>query len=137
KPMDVARLVEMVGEATLKPPILVVDDDPDFCRTMTRMLEMKGYRVYAAGSGGEALRVAREVVCPIAFIDVRMPEMDGIETYLALKEINPELVPIMMTGYREEMCQIIEKYTEAPAATCLYKPFNPSQVMQLVSQFAD
>lgn len=137
KPMDVAHLVDMIGEATMKPPILVVDDDPDFCRTMTRMLEMKGYRVYGTGSGAEAIRIAREVGCQLAFIDVRMPIMDGMETYQGLKEVNPELVPIMMTGYREEMRQLIGKSQVASATTCLYKPFNPSQVMQLVSQIDD
>jgi len=133
KPIDVARLIDLIAEATLRPPILIVDDDGDFGKTMARMLEMQGYQVDAVASGEEAIRLAQERPFQIAFIDVRMPIMDGLETYLRLKEINSDITAIMMTGYREEVCDTVEKALAAEAASCLYKPIDPSAIVDLVS----
>jgi CheY-like chemotaxis protein len=134
KPIDVARLIELIKEATLKPPVLVVDDDGDLCQTIASLLKLEGYQVEAVSSGEEAIRIAQERPFSIAFIDVKMPIMDGLETYLRLKEINPDIRAIMMTGYREEMRETVAKALAAEAATCLYKPFDPSAVVGLVDE---
>ncbi|MFC1869702.1 response regulator [Chloroflexota bacterium] len=136
KPVNIAQLIELIGKATLNSPILIVDDDDDFRRTMARSLELNGYRVDAAGSGEEAVRIVKERPCHIALVDVKMPVMDGLETYLKLKEINSGMVTIMMTGYREEVDDIVGKALAANAATCLYKPFDLSRVMDLVRQIS-
>jgi len=137
KPVDVAQLMGLLKEATLRPPILIVDDDGDFCQTMARTLELKGYRVETANSGEEAIRIAREREFQIAFIDVKMPFMNGLETYLRLKEINSGIVTIMMTAYRDEIRDNVERALAAEAVTCLYKPLDPAAVIGLVSQLAD
>lgn len=136
KPINISRLMEMIGEATLSPPILIVDDNADFRKTMTRVLEREGYRVDAAGSGEEAIKIVQERPCQIAFVDVKMPLMDGLETYLKLREINSGMVTIMMTGYGDEVCEKVEKALAASAATCLYKPFDLSAAVDLISQFS-
>jgi len=134
KPVNVARLMEMIGEATLSAPILIVDDDADFRRTMARALELQGYRVDAVGSGEEAVQIAKERACEIAFIDVKMPLMDGFETFLKLREINSGIATVMMTGYGEEMRDTVDKALSASATTCLYKPFDLSSAVDLLSQ---
>jgi DNA-binding NarL/FixJ family response regulator len=60
--------------------------------------------------------------------------MDGLETYLRLKEINPDITVVMMTAYRDEVRDIVDKALAASATGCLYKPFDPSQVVGLVNQ---
>ncbi len=132
KPIKIARLMELIKEATLDLPILIVDDDPDFCQTMARVLEMKGYQVAAALSGEEAIRLAREKKFQIAFVDVKMQVMDGLETCLRLRELNSSLETIMMTAYRDEVRQTLEKAKAASVVTCLYKPFDVGKVMHLV-----
>jgi len=134
KPVNVARLMEMIGEATVSSPVLIVDDDGDFRKTMARAFELKGYRVDAVGSGEEAIRIAKERTCDIAFIDVKMPLMDGLETFLKLKEFNSTMVTVMMTGYGDEVCETVDKALAASATTCLYKPFDLSSAVDLVSQ---
>lgn len=134
KPVNVSRLMEMIGEATRVSPILIVDDDDDFRRTMARALELNGYRVDAVGSGEEAIRIAQERPCGVAFIDVKMPFMDGLETFFKLKEINSSMVTVMMTGYGEEMREKVDRALAASATTCLYKPFKISSVVDLVNQ---
>ncbi len=137
KPVNVAQLMEMIGEATVSSPVLIVDDDSDFRRTMARAFELKGYRVDAVGSGEEAIRVAKERACEIAFIDVKMPLMDGLETFLKLKEINSTMVTVMMTGYGDEVRDTVDKALAASATTCLRKPFDLSSAAELVSQIGN
>ncbi len=114
-------------------PVLIVDDDDDFRRTMARALELKGYRVDAAGSGEEALQIAQERDCQVAFIDIKMPSMNGLETYLKLKEINSTMKTVMMTGYGDEVTDIMLKATAAKVTTCLHKPFDLSMAVDLIS----
>jgi DNA-binding NtrC family response regulator len=132
KPIKIEQLIELITQVASDEPILVIDDDEDICHSMTRVLEQQGYEVLTAGSGEEALDIARERPCQMAFIDVKLPNIDGLETLLRLKEINPDILPIMMTGYRNEVKEALEKAQEAAAITCLYKPFDPSEASNLV-----
>ena len=134
KPIRIDQLIELIKEAAASQPILIVDDDADICRTLTRVLELQGYRVLAAGSGEEAVLIAQEKACQIAFIDVKLPNIDGLETFLRLKEINPGILTIMMTGFRNEVKDALDKAQAASAITCLYKPFDPSEATDLVTK---
>jgi two-component system response regulator HydG len=132
KPVDIPQLLGMIKGAMIALPILIVDDDIDFCKTIARALELKGHRVTAVSSGKEAVRIASEKKIQIAFIDIRMPLMDGMETYLRMKELNPGLKAVMMTAYRHEMRDTINDALAAEVRTCLYKPFSPEEVLDLV-----
>ena len=135
KPVRINQLVEVIKEAAAVQPILVVDDDEDVRQTLTKALELQGYEVMTAGSGEEAITMAREKACRMAFIDIKLPNIDGLETFLRLKEINPGLLSVMMTGFRNEVKDALEKAQAASAVTCLYKPFDPAEVEALVKQF--
>jgi len=134
KPVNVAKLMEMIGEATAGLPVLIVDDDDDFRRTMARAFELNGYRVDAASSGEEAIRMASHRSCEIAFIDVKMPRMNGLETFLKLKEVNSGMVTVMMTGYGDEVRETVAEALAASATTCLRKPFDLSSAVDIVSK---
>ena len=137
KPLRIDQMIEMIKDATDGEPILIVDDDADLLETLTKTLKKKGYKVMAAGSGEEAIEMARDKVCPIAFVDVKLPLMDGLETYLRLKDINPGLAAVMMTGYRDEVKDALEKAQEASAIACLFKPFDPIKAVELVIQIRE
>ncbi len=134
KPVDIARLLDMIKEATSVTSALIVDDDEDFCGTMAKVLESKGYLVSTINRGQDAIDIARIKEIQVAFIDVKMPDMDGLETYLRMKELNPVMVGVMMTAYRDEVAETIEKARVAKASTCIYKPFDPSQVIDLLNK---
>ena len=137
KPIKIDRLIELIKEAASSQPILIVDDDEAICQTLTKTLELEGYPVVAVGSGEEALSVAGEKTCQIAFIDIKLPRMDGLETYLRLKGISPNLTTVLMTGYRDEVRDALEKAQAASAITCLFKPFDPFEVVDLVGQLGE
>jgi CheY-like chemotaxis protein len=134
KPIRIDQLIEMLKEAAASQPILIVDDNADICHTLTRTFELQGYEVLAAGSGEEAVSIAREQACQIAFIDIKLPNIDGLETFLRLKEINPSILTVMMTGFRNEVKDALDKAQAASAITCLYKPFDPSEASELVKR---
>ncbi len=131
KPIDIPKLIEMIGEVTRDPSILIVDDDDDFRFSMARMLELHNLRVTTAVSGEDALRIARQRMLQIAFVDIKMKGMDGLETSIRLKEIRPDMLIVLMTGYREEVKQIVEKAQEKGVLTCLYKPFKMADLRQV------
>jgi DNA-binding NtrC family response regulator len=134
KPIRIDQLIELINEAAASHPILVVDDDTDICETLTKVLELQGYEVLTAGSGEEAVIITQEKACQIAFIDVKLPNIDGLETLLRLKEINPDILTIMMTGFRNEVKEALDKAQAASAITCLYKPFDPAEAANLVKK---
>jgi DNA-binding NtrC family response regulator len=136
KPIRIDQLIQIITEAANGQPILVVDDDADICHTLTKILETQGYDVLTAGSGEEAITVSQNKACQMAFIDVKLPNIDGLETLLRLKEINPGLTVIMMTGFRNEVKEALDKAQAASAITCLYKPFDPVEATELVKKVA-
>jgi CheY-like chemotaxis protein len=134
KPVSVERVIEMVWDACMGQPVLIVDDDADLLDTLARTLETAGHRAVTAASGEEAVRIVRENACPIAFVDIKLPLMDGLETYLRLKEINPATTAVMMTGFRNEVRDALEKAQAAAAIACLFKPFDPEKAVEMVNQ---
>jgi DNA-binding NtrC family response regulator len=134
KPIKIEQLIELITELARDQPILVIDDDADICDSLTKVLERQGYEVLTAGSGEEAIALAGERACQMAFIDVKLPNIDGLETFLRLKEINPDILTIMMTGFRNEVKEALDKAQAASAITCLYKPFDPAEASNIVKR---
>lgn len=79
--------------------ILAVDDDAVACDLLREVLEQEGYQVSTAGSGREAVQLVREVPFDLAIIDIRMPDISGIEVLKALKRANTQMPVLMMTAY--------------------------------------
>ena len=131
KPFEIDKIIalieELLGEKTL---ILVVDDQYGDRETLKVILEDKGYRVATAANGVEALEMVKERHYDIIFLDIRLPGIDGVETFEKVKEVDPRAVVIMMTGYTEE--DLIKRAVSCGAYTCIYKPFDMEKVIELV-----
>ena len=87
---------------TLK-TILVVDDEEmivDLCR---RVLTNEGYDVQCASSGEEALKLDSPEQIHLTVMDMLMPGIDGLETFLALKKQQPELIGVVISGHLYRM----------------------------------
>ena len=79
--------------------ILVVDDDETIRTTMKAILEDEGYTVDLAATGKEAIRKTQETSYNIALLDIRLPDMEGVELLNLMKESVPRTRKIMVTGY--------------------------------------
>jgi DNA-binding NtrC family response regulator len=79
--------------------VLLVDDDPAFRRVMASELTRRGYQVVAVGSGAEALAQAPDVGADVTLLDLRLPDMDGIEVLERLHERHPSAGVVVLTGH--------------------------------------
>ena len=110
----------------------MVDDDRDSCEFFKDILGTRGYQVSIAWSGEEAIEMARDNSYDMVFIDTKLPNMNGLETYLAIKEINPQAVAVMMVAYSQEVDDLSEEPLGEDVHSYLHKPFEIEEVIQLV-----
>ena len=90
--------------------ILLVDDEEKFLNSMARRLKLMGFDPVKASNGREALALAKNGRIDLAIVDLKMPDMDGLVTITKLKEIQPGLRSVLLTGYGNEK---IRQATEA------------------------
>jgi DNA-binding NtrC family response regulator len=83
----------------LKPRILLVDDEERFRANLEKMLGAQGLTVSARGSGAEALEELRHNAYDVIVLDIRMPGMDGLATLKEIKQIDPEVEVIILSGH--------------------------------------
>ncbi len=137
KPLDMGKVVTLIKSAYETKNgalILVVDDDPGTCITLKNILTKRGHKVSLAHSGEQAIDMVRQKAHDIIFIDMKLPTINGLETYLAIKENQPGAVAIMMTAYRQEMFHLMEEALSSNAYACLYKPFAPEELFKLIDE---
>lgn len=137
KPLDIEKtvaLIERARETKHGLLIMVVDDDPGTCITLKNILSKQSYKVGIAHTGEEAVAMAHEKAYDIILIDMKLPTINGLETYLAIKKVNPEAIAIMMTAYRQEMADLVEEALNNHAYTCFYKPLDMKEVLRLIKE---
>ena len=84
--------------------VLVCDDEPDFLEVLAAQLQAEGYEVSTVGSGKEAVQRVRETPPDIVFLDIRMPEMDGIQALRQIRKVSRSLPVVILTAnYRDEI----------------------------------
>ncbi len=136
KAFDIGRIIAIIEElAHQRVLILVVDDEFGDRETLKGILEDKGYRVATASDGTETIEMVRSRHYDIIFLDVRLPDMNGVETYEQVKKIDPRATVIMMTGYSEE--DLVKRAISQGVYTCIYKPYDMEKVIALVEDIAN
>lgn len=140
KPLDIEKVISFMERASKAKEgalILVVDADPGTCTTLKNILTRKSCQVSIAHTGEEAIVMSQELAYDIIFIDMKLPDMNGPETYLAIKEANPEAVAIMMSAYRQEMADLVQEALDKNAYACLYKPLDMEEMLRLVEEICE
>ncbi len=82
--------------------VLVVDDEADFRQLMTFWLESKGYLILSAADGETGIKLAKENKPDIIFMDLRMPNMDGVETVNRIRQFNKDIPIIIISAYTDD-----------------------------------
>jgi two-component system response regulator HydG len=137
KPLDMAQVIDIVEKARSSGEgmmVLIIDDDPSTCTTLKNILVKMKYRVEVANTGEEAIAAAKMDNHDVLIIDMKLPTINGLETYLAIKEIRPETVAIIMTAYRQEMSELVDQALKSSAYTCLYKPIDMDQLLDIINR---
>ena len=109
--------------------IMVVDDDVDLRFTLQEILMDEGQDVILPEDGFQAVKMAAESRILI-FMDIQMPDMNGVDAFLAIKEILPDCVVVIMTGYAVE--DLIQKAPSEGAKTVLSNPVSIQQILEII-----
>jgi DNA-binding NtrC family response regulator len=112
--------------------ILVIDDDESIRKTITSILEEKGYTVDAAENGKEAIRKSKARFYNLALIDIRLPDMEGTKLLTAMRETVPKMVKIIVTGY-PSLHNAVEAVNKGADAYVL-KPFNVEKTLKIIEE---
>jgi DNA-binding NtrC family response regulator len=115
--------------------ILVVDDERNIRKNLTMVLEAAGYKVDATGDGEDAILKCKEQPYDIAFIDIQMPKMDGLEVLRYLRGLRPKMAIVMLTAYGT-----VSRAVEAMklgAMDFLEKPFDPKAIQLLCKEILE
>ena len=112
--------------------ILVVDDDRDVAGALAEVFELEGHHVTLAHSGQDAIQKFVEADFDIAFIDVLMPGVNGVESFLEIRRIKPEAKVFLMTGYSVQ--QLLDQAIEHGALGVLNKPVDMAQVLDILER---
>jgi len=114
----------------IMPSILVIDDEESMRVGCVQTLSEEGYAAQAAENGAQGLEMAQRESFDLVVLDLRMPGLDGMEVLRKLREVDPDLVVIVITGYAT-----IESAVEAMrrgAYDFLPKPFTPETLLAIV-----
>jgi DNA-binding NtrC family response regulator len=117
---------------TAVPWILVVDDDADTCRNLSDILTDLGYAVDTAQDGESALELVRARPYDVALLDLKMPGMDGLTLYRAIKRLRAGTVAMIVTAYAAD--DAAEQALQAGAWRVLAKPVDLGRLMPLVEE---
>lgn len=107
--------------------VLVVDDDPDFAEGVALTLELAGHDVSFAYSGEEAVKKSGEQAFDLTLMDVRMPGMTGVESFLELRKLKPDAKVMMMTAYSVE--DLLRRALDQGAVGVLHKPISEQTLL--------
>ena len=120
--------------------ILIIDDEELITKTLLKLLNAKGYETTVARSGSETMDKIKKEDFDLIVTDVRMPEMDGIETIQAIREYcfkqgKTSIPEIIITGYADE-----NKYksaVEMKVAAYIFKPFDTKEFLDTIKRTLD
>lgn len=114
------------------PSVLIIDDDKGMCKTLSRILEMDGYKVFTANTGYEGAAYIKESPFNVAVLDIKLPDIDGVELLEIVKKLDPDLSVIMMTAYASVENAI--KALNEGADAFVTKPFNIEELRAIVKK---
>lgn len=112
------------------PKILVVDDEVKMCFTLTKLFELSHFSVAVAHNGLEALEKIDSFQPHCILLDIRMPQMNGVEVLKKVKEKYPDIVVIMTTAVATEESR--EECLEIGAAEYLIKPIDFKELLGII-----
>jgi two-component system NtrC family response regulator/two-component system nitrogen regulation response regulator GlnG len=114
--------------------LLFVDDEADFLSTLDEFFSGLGYTVFTASNGQQGLLRLRENAPDAVFLDISMPHMDGSETLRLIRELDPKIQVIIVSGYASE--SLARELLDQGAYDFFQKPIDLLQLRQTIERLA-
>jgi DNA-binding NtrC family response regulator len=135
KPLDFDELFATIEHAVSKGSmILVVDDDEDLCQNLMDVLSQKGYRVSIATDSISAIEKVRKNVFDIMLLDLKLPPLNGFETYLTVRRLCPNIVVVIITAFLPEEKEMVNTLKKSGAYALLEKPIDINNLLSVLEQ---
>ncbi|HDY67390.1 MAG TPA: response regulator, partial [Candidatus Scalindua sp.] len=112
--------------------ILVVDDEPGIRTTLSAILEEEGYNVVVAEDGYKGIEAAKKTKFKIAFLDLKMPGINGVETFKRIKKISPNTIIFFTTAFFAE--DLLKEAVKLGAQAILYKPLDIDLILKVIKE---
>ena len=112
--------------------VLIADDDANFCNTLSKILQKKGYAITTAESCQRAIDLVKERPFDVILMDIKMPVMNGVDAYKNIKQIRPSAVVIFMTAFAVE--DLIKDAVKEGAYAVIKKPFDIDAVVNMIEK---
>jgi len=133
KPLDISQVLGFFTSLAKSRVVVIVDDDPVFCRTLDDILKIRGFKVTGITdphAGVEQMASGAQVI----LLDLKLNGVSGVDVLKEIRKGYPTLPVILVTGHREEMATLIQGALDIEAFPCLYKPLEIPQLLQLLAE---
>jgi DNA-binding response OmpR family regulator len=132
KPVNLQNLLSFLSLLSKEESVLVVDDDPNFRKTLSDLLTVRGFHVDTESKPERVLGELEKEYKLVVLLDLKLGSENGIEVLKRIRSKYPTKPVVLITGYREEMGSAIQKGLEIGAYACLYKPFEADRLVDLI-----
>jgi two-component system response regulator HydG len=136
KPVDLHSLLQLVETAARQPLILIVDDDADLCDSLWDVLRDRGFRVAITHDQAAAAESVRRGGHHVVLIDMKLPGGNGVDVFESVRTSNPQARVVLITGFRTEMQEVIDRAIAKGADTVCYKPFDVPHLVRTIDRLA-
>jgi DNA-binding NtrC family response regulator len=115
-----------------KTRILIIDDDENITKVEAEILEDQGYSVDIAGTGTEAIKKTQKNHYDLMLVDIKLPDMEGIEILNKIRDSTPKIRKIMVTGY--PTLQNAVAAVNRGADAYITKPFDVEKMLAIIKE---
>lgn len=133
KPLDISLLLDFFSKVIDERPVVIVDDDLNFCKTIGDILEENDYTVSSLGHKDEIQELIN-LDNQLIILDMKLDGINGLEVLKSIKSISPQQSVILVTGYETEMEDFVEAALKLSAFTCLYKPLEIDKLFNVIKE---
>ena len=132
KPLNFPMILSFLSLLRKEESILVVDDDPIFCKTLKDVMTLRGFRVETESEPQKVLGHLEKDYKLAIVLDLKLGTVNGTDVLKEVRAKYPTKPVVLVTGYRREMGDSIEKGRRIGAYTCLYKPLEMDDLFQVI-----